>query len=70
MRATAELDADLTKLVRLLVGHWSSGMSLPPDAETLQSPPAADFVALRESVFTESPERQRAVHPAPGWRRR
>ena len=59
MRATAELDADLTELVVLLVGHWSSEMSLPPDAETLQPLPAADFAAL-----------QRAVHPTPGWWRR
>jgi hypothetical protein len=70
VRATAELDADLTELVGLLVGNWSSDMSLNHGTKTLLPLLAADFGALPEAVLVELPELRRAVHPAPAWRPR
>ncbi|MGH3521930.1 MAG: CBS domain-containing protein [Mycobacterium sp.] len=68
LRGNAEPDlADLTGLV---VGSWSFDLPLPPDAQTLDKLPPADREALRAAVLAELPELQRAVHPAPGWRRR
>ncbi|MGH3576235.1 MAG: CBS domain-containing protein [Mycobacterium sp.] len=68
LRGNAEPDlADLTGLV---VGSWSFDLPLPADAQTLDKLPPADREALRAAVLAELPELQRAVHPAPGWRRR
>jgi predicted transcriptional regulator len=68
LRGNAEPDlADLTGLV---VGSWSFDLPLPPDPQTLDTLPPADRQALRAAVLAELPELQRAVHPAPGWRRR
>lgn len=68
LRGNAEPDlADLTGLV---VGSWSFDLPLPPDMETLDKLSPADREALRAAVLAELPELQRAVHPAPGWRRR
>jgi hypothetical protein len=49
---------------------WSFDVALPPDAETLSSLPPEDLAAVREAILAELPELERAVHPAPGWRRR
>jgi CBS domain-containing protein len=70
LRGSPEEGADLVDLLALLVGAWSLEQSLPPDAEALSALPAADYAALREAVLAELPELERAVHPAPGWRRR
>jgi CBS domain-containing protein len=70
LRGTPEEDADLVDLTGVLIGAWSFGVDLPPDAEALASIPPEDLVALREAVLAELPELERAVHPAPGWRRR
>jgi CBS domain-containing protein len=70
LRGTAEADADLADLMGLLIGVWSFDVELPPDAETLGTLPPEDLAAVREAVLAELPELERAVHPAPGWRRR
>jgi CBS domain-containing protein len=70
LRGNAEADADLTDMMGLLIGVWSFDADLPPDAETLASLPPEDLAAVREAVLAELPELERAVHPAPGWRRR
>jgi CBS domain-containing protein len=62
-------EADLAALTGLLVGSWSLDLPLPP--ETVPGKEyAAEFEVLRDAVLAELPELQRAVHPAPGWRRR
>jgi CBS domain-containing protein len=63
-------DTAMVDLLGLLVGSWSLPLDLPPDAEKLGSLPAEDHAALRDAVYAELPELQRAVHPSPGWRRR
>lgn len=70
MRGIAEADADLGTLVGLLVGSWSFDLPLPPDSAALRALPQDALAALRDAVLAELPELQRAVHPAPGWRRR
>ena len=60
---------DLAALTGLLVGSWSLDLPLPPDAVPGKEY-AAEFEVLRDAVLAELPELQRAVHPAPGWRRR
>jgi CBS domain-containing protein len=70
LRDSPESDAFLVDLLGLLVGSWSLDVSLPPKAEDLDELDPADFAALREAVLAELPELERAVHPAPGWRRR
>jgi CBS domain-containing protein len=63
-------DSTLVDLLGLLVGTWSLDVPLPPDADALHALDPADFAAQREAVLAEIPELDRAVHPAPGWRRR
>lgn len=70
LRGAGEDDVDLADLLGLLLGSWSFGLALPPDAATLDTLPEGDYAALREAVLAELPELQRAVHPSPGWRRR
>jgi CBS domain-containing protein len=70
LRGAGEDDVDLADLLGLLLGSWSFGLALPPDAATLGTLPEGDYAALREAVLAELPELQRAVHPSPGWRRR
>jgi CBS domain-containing protein len=70
LRDSPESDASLVDLLGLLVGSWSLDVSLPPKAEDLDQLDPGDFAALREAVLAELPELERAVHPAPGWRRR
>ncbi|HEV7756154.1 MAG TPA: CBS domain-containing protein [Mycobacteriales bacterium] len=70
LRGAPDVDADLTDLTGLLIGVWSFDVALPPDAETLSSLPPEDLAAVREAILAELPELERAVHPAPGWRRR
>jgi CBS domain-containing protein len=70
LRGKEDPDAELVDLLGLLVAAWSLGASLPPDAEALDNLPPHDYAALREAVLAELPELERAVHPAPGWRRR
>lgn len=74
-RALLELDRvpsprlDADDLIGLLVGSWSFELPLPADRQTLQSLPEQDRALLRAAMIDELPELQRAVHPAPGWRR-
>jgi CBS domain-containing protein len=70
LRGIPEGDADLVDLLALLVGAWSLDAKLPPDAETLAALAPEDRAALQEALLAELPELERAVHPAPGWRRR
>lgn len=70
LRGVAVTDADLENLLDLLVGSWSFDLSLPPGKEAIGSLAPAEYAALRDAIFAELPELQRAVHPAPGWRRR
>jgi hypothetical protein len=51
----------------LLVGSWSLNLPLPPDADAV---PEREYEALGDAVLAKLPELQRAVRPAPGWRRR
>jgi CBS domain-containing protein len=60
----------LADLAGLLIGAWSLGLPLPPGATAIGTLPAQGQRALREAILEELPELQRAVHPAPGWRRR
>ncbi len=64
---TPRLDVDA--LTGVLVGSWSFELPLPPDVQTLESLPEEDRALLRAAVIDELPELQRAVQPAPGWRR-
>lgn len=64
----AELDLD--EVISLLLGSWSFGAPLPAGPTGLRSIHAADHEVLRAAVRGELPRLQRAVHPAPGWRRR
>lgn len=57
-------------LIRLLVGDWSLSEEDSVDPEQLRSVPDPTRRGLREAVLNELPALQRAVHPAPGWRRR
>lgn len=57
-------------LIRLLVGDWSLTDDDPGDAQRLRSIPEAAHKSLHAAVLSELPSLQRAVHPAPGWRRR
>lgn len=70
LRGPAPADPELTALLGLLVGSWSFDLPLPPTEEALRSLRPLEYEALRDAVFAELPELQRAVHPAPGWRRR
>lgn len=64
-------DADAAdELIRLLVGGWSLEDLDPGDNGQLRSIPQPALASLRNAVFKELPALQRAVHPAPGWRRR
>jgi len=63
-------DESVDDLLGLLIGSWSLDLSLPPDAAALSALTPSDYAALREAVLAELPDLQRAVHPAPGWRRR
>lgn len=60
---------DLDGLIGELVGSWSFDVPLPADAEALAAVAASDRELLREAVREDLPDLQRAVHPAPGWRR-
>lgn len=63
-------EGDVEGLVELLVGNWSFEEPVPSDSDSLQSIPDSDAETLRAAAWGELPELQRAVHPAPGWRRR
>lgn len=69
-RGDLAADDSLADLLGLLLGSWSLDVELPPDDAALRSLPTPDYAALREAVLAELPDLQRAVHPAPGWRRR
>ena len=60
----------LSNVAGLLIGAWSFGQPLPADAAALAALPPQERHALSEAILAELPELQRAVHPAPGWRRR
>lgn len=70
LQLRGDAEPDLADLTGLVVGSWSFDLPLPADAQTLDKLPPADREALRAAVLAELPELQRAVHPAPGWRRR
>ncbi|MDQ3932515.1 MAG: CBS domain-containing protein [Actinomycetota bacterium] len=63
----SELNVD--PLIGELVGSWSFDLPLPADAEALATIDPADYELLRAAVIDELPNLQRAVQPAPGWRR-
>lgn len=60
---------DLDSLVGELVGSWSFDQPLPAKAEALAELDETDRELLRAAVLDELPYLQRAVQPAPGWRR-
>lgn len=62
--------SDVDDILGLLVGSWSFDDTVPGDPDGLKSIPAVDFETLRDAVITRLPDLQRAVHPAPGWRKR
>lgn len=62
---TAVLDLDA--LITELIGSWS--FPTPPSVESVAALDPADHRVLRAAVEQELPSLQRAVHPAPGWRR-
>lgn len=70
LRGDAPAEFELGGLIGLLVGSWSFDGALPEDPEGLRSIQAGDYELLRAAVLAELPDLQRAVHPAPGWRRR
>jgi CBS domain-containing protein len=70
LRGTDPAEFELGGLTGLLVGSWSFEVTLPAEAESLRSIPAADYELLRAAVLAELPDLQRSVHPSPGWRRR
>ena len=70
LRGQLPAEFELGALIGLLVGSWSFEGPLPEDPEGLRSLPAQDYELLRAAVLAELPDLQRAVHPAPGWRRR
>lgn len=60
---------DVDELLGLLVGNWSFDL-VPGDPDALRSIPPKDYDVLRATMVAQLPDLQRAVHPAPGWRRR
>lgn len=74
-RCLLELEAGPTSgltvdpLIAELVGSWSFDLPLPADGQALASIEQADREMLRAAVIDELPSLQRAVQPAPGWRR-
>ncbi len=60
---------DVDELLGEVVGSWSFDLPLPPDTEALASLDRDDYELLRAAVIEELPDLQRAVQPAPGWRR-
>lgn len=64
-------EPNVDELIGLLVGEWSYEEEANGDvSELLRSLPPEDYHALRSAVMREIPKLQRAVHPAPGWRKR
>lgn len=61
--------AKVDELLGLLVGNWSFD-AVPGDSDALRSVPSKDYDVLRATIVAQLPDLQRAVHPAPGWRRR
>lgn len=70
LRGTDPAEFELGGLTGLLVGSWSFDVTIPAEAESLRSIPAADYELLRAAVLAELSDLQRSVHPSPGWRRR
>lgn len=54
----------------LVVGSWSFQDAVPGEADSLEAISKEDHDTLRAVVLAELPDLQRAVHPAPGWRKR
>lgn len=66
----ADAKTDVGDILGLLVGSWSFDEAVPGDSDGLKAIPESDFETLRDAVFARLPDLQRAVHPAPGWRKR
>lgn len=62
-------EPDVDDLVGVTVGSWSLDLPLPADREVLQQTTPDTRARLRAAVAEELPDLQRAVQPAPGWRR-
>lgn len=62
-------DANLDGLVAQMVGTWSIDAPVPKDAQGVQTLSEQDRQLLGTAVRDELPYLQRAVQPAPGWRR-
>lgn len=62
-------DADVGDLTGLVVASWSFDLPLPADEHALSQIGEDDCIRLRLAVLDELPGLQRAVQPAPGWRR-
>lgn len=65
----ADANSNVDELLGLLVGNWSFD-AVPGDSDGVRSMPREDYEVLKANVVTQLPDLQRAVHPAPGWRRR
>jgi len=63
-------EAEVHEILGLLVGGWSFEGAVPGDSDGLKAIPDVDFETLKDAVVTRLPDLQRAVHPAPGWRKR
>lgn len=70
LRDSAWDEAATDDLIRLLVSGWSLEDKDPSDASQLGSIPEPTHAALNRAMLKDLPALQRAVHPAPGWRRR
>lgn len=62
-------EPDVDDLIALMVASWSLDLPLPADREVLDQTTPDTLARLRAAVMEELPGLQRAVHPAPGWRR-
>lgn len=62
-------EVNVDRLIAELVGSWSFDTPVPKDPDALAQLSAADRQLLHAAVLDELPYLQRAVQPAPGWRR-
>lgn len=62
--------AGIDDIFGLVVGSWSFQDAVPGETNSLETISKEDHESLRAVILAELPDLQRAVHPAPGWRKR